>query len=86
MSYRIELESRARREYLGLEGEIRRRIEDSIDDLSRDPRPPGAKKLVGKGGYRIRKGDYRILYLVDDSAMLVRVYRVGHRREIYRRT
>ena len=86
MSYRIELESRARREFLGLEGGIRRRIEDVIDDLSRDPRPPGAKKLVGKGGYRIRKGDYRILYLIDDAAKLVRIYRVGHRREIYRRT
>ncbi len=46
--------------------------------------PPGARKLTGQEGYRIRKGGYRILYVIDDAAALVRVYRIGHRREVYR--
>ncbi|MBI2901867.1 MAG: type II toxin-antitoxin system RelE/ParE family toxin [Planctomycetes bacterium] len=47
------------------------------------PRPPRAKRLVGKAGYRIRRGDYRILYVVDDDARRIRVYRIGHRRDVY---
>jgi len=83
--YRIEVETRARREFQGLPGQIREIITEAIDDLETDPRPPGAKRLVAKSGYRLRKGDYRILYTVDDKTRLVRVYRVGHRRDIYRR-
>ena len=85
MTYKVELETRARREFLSLPADMRERISDAIDDLQTNPRPPGAKRLVGQEGYRIRKGDYRILYTVDDKARLVRVYRVAHRREVYRR-
>ncbi len=85
MNYKVELETRARREFLRLPADIQERISDAIDDLQTNPRPPGAKRLVGQEGYRIRKGDYRILYTVDDKAQLVRVYRVAHRREVYRR-
>lgn len=80
----MELETRARREFLALSPDVREHLADAIDDLARHPRPPGAKRLVGLQGYRIRKGDYRVLYTVDDRARLVRVYRVGHRREVYR--
>lgn len=83
--YRVELESRTRRELLDLPPEIARRIADVLDDLERDPRPPGAKKLSGVEGYRIRKGAYRVLYTVDDKLKLIRIYRIGHRREVYRR-
>ena len=84
MSYRIELESRARREFLDLHREAQERLAAALDDLRNDPRPPGAKRLSGSPGYRIRKDTYRILYTIDDGAKLVRFFRVGHRREIYR--
>jgi mRNA interferase RelE/StbE len=60
------------------------RISEAIDDLATYPRPPGAKRLVGQNGYRLRQGDYRVLYTVDDQARVIRVYRIGHRRDIYR--
>lgn len=84
MPYRVELETRARREFLDLPKEIQQRIADVLNDLQINPRPPGAKKLTAQEGYRIRKGDYRILYIVHDQGLLVRVYRIGHRREVYR--
>jgi mRNA interferase RelE/StbE len=82
--YKIELETRARREYRDLPAHAREQVTDAIDDLQANPRPPGCKKLVGATGYRIRTGDYRILYAIDDSASVVRVYRIGHRREVHR--
>ena len=85
MSCRIELETRARREFLDLSDEMAGRISDAIEDLQVQPRPPGAKRLSGREGYRVRKGDWRILYTVDDKARLVRIYRIGHRKEVYRR-
>jgi mRNA interferase RelE/StbE len=84
VSYRIELETRARREFLALPREVQDRLAEAVDDLQSNPRPPGAKRLSGSPGYRIRQGDDRILYTIDDDARLVRIYRVGHRREIYR--
>jgi mRNA interferase RelE/StbE len=48
------------------------------------PRPPGSQKLFGEDAYRIRQGDYRILYTIDDEKRLVEVYKIGHRREVYR--
>lgn len=85
MTYTIELETHARREYHNLPARAREQISDAVDDLRMDPRPPGCKKLVGGNGYRVRTGDYRILYTVDDHSSLVRIYRIGHRREVYRR-
>ncbi len=84
MSYRIELESRARREFLDLPRDVQERLAAALDDLRNDPRPPGAKRLSGSPGYRVRKGTHRVLYIIDDSAKIVRVYRIGHRREVYR--
>jgi mRNA interferase RelE/StbE len=82
--YKIELETRARREYRDLPARVREQVTDAIDDLQTNPRPPGSKKLVGAAGHRVRTGDYRILYAIDDSSSVVRVYRIGHRREVYR--
>jgi mRNA interferase RelE/StbE len=53
--------------------------------LSANPRPPGAVKLAGRDDFRIRVGDYRIVYAIDDEKYLVIVARVAHRREVYRR-
>ena len=59
---------------------------DAVISLVHEPRPHGAKKLVGAGGndWRVRTGEYRIIYEIDDSAGTVTVMRVAHRREVYR--
>lgn len=65
-----------------LQGRLREWIENAIDGFAADPRPPGAVKLAGRDDFRIRVGDYRIVYAVDDSEQLVLVARIGHRREV----
>lgn len=57
---------------------------DAIRALADDPRPLGSRKLVGRDSYRIRVGDYRVIYLMDDGEIVVTVLGVGHRREVYR--
>ncbi len=59
------------------------KIRDAIATLAADPRPAGGKKLVGSGEYRIRVGDYRVLYTVNDGALTVVVFRAGHRQSVY---
>ncbi|CAI4032166.1 Type II toxin-antitoxin system RelE/ParE family toxin [Nitrospira tepida] len=62
-----------------------RRVVDRIRGLTQRPRPPGCEKLSGEAErYRIRQGDYRIVYGVDDSAHVVEIVKIGHRREVYR--
>lgn len=84
MTYAVHLETGAKREFAKLPREMQEALAEAMDDLARDPRPPGAKKLACQNGYRVRKGKYRVLYTVADKVRLVRVYRVGHRREVYR--
>jgi mRNA interferase RelE/StbE len=62
----------------------RHRIIARIQGLARQPRPPNCEKLAGEEKYRLRQGDYRILYSVDDAAKDVTVVKIGHRREVYR--
>jgi mRNA interferase RelE/StbE len=62
----------------------RRRIVEMITSLSRDPRPPGCEKLSARDQYRLRQGNYRILYEIQDLDLVVVVVRVGHRRAVYR--
>ena len=85
MSYRLELETKALKEFKGLPKGRRELVSEVFDDLQANPRPPGAKRLSGVDGYRVRSGDYRVLYTIDDAAKRVRVYRLGHRKEVYRR-
>ncbi|MFZ5470023.1 MAG: type II toxin-antitoxin system RelE family toxin [Myxococcota bacterium] len=84
MTFHIEVEERAVRELLDLPKEASQRIRSTISRLAQSSRPPGAKKLTGRGGYRVRVGDYRILYEIDDASKLVRIYKVGHRKDVYR--
>ena len=84
MTWRVELETRAVQEFRKLPKEAQGALADVLDDLEREPRPPGARKLINQEGYRIRKGKYRILYVIDDKSSLIRVYRIGHRRDVYR--
>jgi mRNA interferase RelE/StbE len=65
--------------------EVRTRIADRLVELATNPRPPGCVKLTGEDAYRIRVGDYRIIYAIHDDRLIVLVIDVGHRREVYRR-
>jgi len=63
----------------------RQKIIAKIQALTADPRPRGSEKLAGYSDrYRIRQGNYRVVYLIDDSASAVTIYKIGHRREVYR--
>jgi mRNA interferase RelE/StbE len=59
------------------------RIEDKLLELEQDPRPPGCKKLKGRDAWRIRIGDYRVIYEINDGRLIVTVIAIGHRREVY---
>ncbi len=83
MSYAVFVEVRADKELGKLPREAQERLDAAIDALAEDPRPPGSRKLSGREGYRIRVGDYRVLYNVDDTERTVTVTRVGHRGSIY---
>jgi len=84
-TYEVRLLVTARRQLLRVPGRIRSRIGNAIRALAADPRPPGCKKLTGATDYfRIRVGDYRVLYEVRDRDVLVLVIKIGHRREVYR--
>lgn len=61
-----------------------RRVMRRIETLASEPRPVGCEKLFGDNAYRVRQGDYRILYTIEDQRRIVEVYKVGHRREVYR--
>ncbi len=82
--YRVEVAPRVAKDLAGLPRVARLRVEAAIEALADDPRPPGAKKLVGEDAYRVRVGDYRIIYEISNAALLVLVVRVRHRKEVYR--
>lgn len=84
--YRVEWLPSAARAFRKLATETQRRVAPHVNELAENPRPAGAKK-IGRGGslYRIRVGDYRVVYDVNDREQVVTVATVGHRREVYRR-
>jgi len=84
VTYRVEIERVAVKALQRLPQADRTRILGRIRGLTEDPYPAGATKLVGANGFRIRSGDYRIVYVVDETDKIVTVTRIGHRREVYR--
>jgi mRNA interferase RelE/StbE len=82
-AYRIELRPAAVRALRKLDPQVRRRVQGAIALLAQDPRPPSARALQGRPGLRVRVGDYRIIYTVEDDVLLVVVVRLGHRRDVY---
>jgi mRNA interferase RelE/StbE len=83
--YEIHLTSSARKEVRDLEKPIASRIGTALDNLATEPRPSGCRKLEGEvDSWRIRIGDYRIIYAIDDGAGTIRIVAVRHRREAYR--
>lgn len=84
--YRIVFKPSAERAFLALPKDVQKRIDKRLLSLQDNPRPAGIKTLTGEPGvYRLRIGDYRVLYEVRDDQVLVLVLRIGHRREIYRK-
>lgn len=82
----MEFAPSAARTLRGLAPDVRRRLAPRIEALAEQPRPPGVEKLAGADDlYRVRVGDYRIVYAIKDEVLLVLVVRVGHRRDVYRR-
>ncbi len=82
--YEVVLTTLAAKQLGALDRTVARRIQGAIELLSHNPYPPKATKLSGRDGYRVRVGDYRILYDVIDDQLIIRVLRLGLRREIYR--
>ncbi len=84
-SYRVEVRPAAVRALRKLDPDIRPRIQGAIAMLAKDPRPPAVRALRGRPGFRVRVGDYRIIYTIADEVLLVVVVALGHRREVYDR-
>lgn len=85
MAYQIVISSAARRDLKALTCGVLERVDKKIISLADNPRPHGVEKLAGgEDLYRVRVGDYRIVYSIDDAVLIVAVARVRHRREVYR--
>ena len=84
MSYRVEILRRAAKALATLPRKDYERVRDAIRDLATEPRPHGCKKLVGREGWRLRVGRYRVIYEIEDAVLVVTVLEVGHRKDIYR--
>ena len=83
--YRVEVKPSAKRELEALADNLLARVVRRLEFLGHDPKPAGCKKLKGyKDQWRIRVGDWRVLYVIDDAVKLVSVTRIAHRRDVYR--
>ncbi|PIY83815.1 MAG: type II toxin-antitoxin system mRNA interferase toxin, RelE/StbE family [Candidatus Omnitrophica bacterium CG_4_10_14_0_8_um_filter_44_12] len=82
--YRIEIKKSAAKEIEQLSRKDMKAVIGTIGSLSDNPRPHGSKKLSGQEKYRIRCGNYRILYAIEDNVLIVYVVKVGHRKDVYR--
>lgn len=86
MAYEIKIKESAQKTLRKIDKIAKARLWVSISELANDPRPPGCVKMTGADDlWRIRAGDWRIIYQIRDKEMVILVIRVGHRREIYRR-
>jgi mRNA interferase RelE/StbE len=83
-SYSLLIKASAAKELEAAPKKDRTRLAARIGGLAATPRPPGSEKLSGDEKYRIRQGDYRILYLIEDASSTVTIVKIGHRREVYR--
>lgn len=84
VAYKILIKKDAEKDLGSLPKADLKRVTKKIRALSESPRPAGCEKLQGEEGYRIRQGDYRVVYLVDDSEKIVRIVKIGNRKEVYR--
>jgi mRNA interferase RelE/StbE len=86
VTYAVQIAPAAARQLRKLDPAGRRRVQAAIDLLGDEPRPPSARQLVGGAGeWRVRTGDYRIVYEIHDLHLVVLVIKIGHRRDVYER-
>ena len=83
-NYKLLIKPSAAKELEALPTKDRRKVITKIEALANEPRPHGCEKLSGQEQYRVRQGDYRVVYGIDDAAQTVLVVKVGHRRDVYR--
>jgi mRNA interferase RelE/StbE len=83
--YKTELRPAAARALRKLDPQVARRVQAAIGLLAEDPRPPASRPLRGRPAWRVRVGDYRIIYTIEDDVLLIVVVSLGHRRDIYER-
>ena len=83
-SYRVSVKPSAAKELEAIPKKDRQRIARRIQGLSAEPRPVGSERLSGQERYRVRQGDYRVVYSIDNETESVVGFKVGHRREVYR--
>jgi len=84
MSYQVILPKSVQKELNRLPDDTAGRILDALSELKEQPRPPGCKKLRGESAWRIRIGDYRVIYEIHDKVLQIIIVTVGHRRDVYR--
>ena len=83
-SYSVLIKPSAAKELERLPDKLRRQVAKRIQALADNPRPVGVEKLTGEELYRVRQGDHRIVYSIEDAVLIVRVVRIGNRRDVYR--
>ena len=83
-SYKLLIKPSAAKELEAVPRRDRRRLARRMRDLAEQPRPPGAEKLGGHDLYRVRQGNYRILYEIVDQDLTVTIIKIGHRRDVHR--
>jgi mRNA interferase RelE/StbE len=82
--FEVRIKRSAAKELARLPKSETRRIVRRIHALAENPRPPGSEKLAGREAYRIRQGDYRVVYTIDEGRVIVEVVKIGHRSDVYR--
>ncbi|MBC1196450.1 MAG: type II toxin-antitoxin system RelE/ParE family toxin [Microcystis viridis Mv_BB_P_19951000_S69] len=84
-NYRIQFKTSAAKEFKKLPPSVKQRVGESLDQLQQDPRPSGVVKLQGEDQlYRVRVGDYRIVYTIDDHDKIIKITRIRHRQDVYK--
>ena len=83
MSYELLILRRAHKELADLPKADYERVRDAVTALAGNPRPAGGRKLVGREGWRLRAGNYRVIYEIDDAQKKITVLHIGHRRDVY---
>lgn len=83
-TYTVIIERKASKTLLSLEPRQRARIAGAIELLAQNPFPPSARKLTNRAAYRVRVGDYRIIYTVHERTITIAVLGIGHRKDVYR--
>ncbi len=84
MTYKLSIRRKAQKQLAKLHANDYKKVKQTILELATNPRPTGSKKLRGRAGWRVRQGNYRIIYEIEDSQLIVTVLEVGDRKDIYK--